>query len=120
MRLVLAVLAGAITAAFGAVVLGEYPLAGVTGLIAGLLFGLAVAEVALTAGGSALAGRETPAMVAVAAFTAAGLAWAGWISSGHLWSAVPKGLWLGAVVGAALGPWWLRGGVRRAARNSAP
>jgi hypothetical protein len=114
MRLVLGLLAGAATAAFGALILGEYQLAGFTGVIAGALFGLAVAEVVLTAAGPSIAPNLVPAMVAVALFTVCGLAWAGWISAGHVWRYVPNGAWLGAVTGAALAPWWLRGGIRRA------
>ncbi|MBA3654836.1 MAG: hypothetical protein H0W70_11675 [Actinobacteria bacterium] len=115
MRLALALLGGAVTAAFGAVILGEYQLAGFTGAIAGALFGLAVAEVVLSAGGPAVRARQTAPMIAAAVFTAAGLAWAGWISAGHLWGEVPPALWLGIVIGAPLSAWWLRGGARRGA-----
>ncbi|HZN13669.1 MAG TPA: hypothetical protein VFB78_05335 [Acidimicrobiales bacterium] len=119
MRPALALLAGAATAAFGAVVLGEYQLTGLTGVIAGALFGLAVAEIMLTVGGAGLARLLTPALVAVGLFSAAGLAWAAWISAGHDWSYVPNGGWMGLAIGAVAGPWWLRGGVRRAARTTA-
>lgn len=111
MRPVLAMVAGAATAAFGAVILGEYQLTGLTGVIAGALFGLAVAEVVLTVGGRSL--RGVAEQVAVAVFTAAGLAWTAWISAGHLWSDVPGGAWLGLVVGAVASPLWLRSGARR-------
>jgi hypothetical protein len=120
MRPVLALVVGAATAAFGAVILGEYQLAGITGLIAGALFGLAVAEVVLTVGGPGLLRIESVAMGAAAAFTAAGLVWAAWISAGHDWGYVPNGGWIGVVVGAALSPWWLRGGTRRIARAIEP
>ena len=119
MRPALALVAGAATAAFGAVVLGEYQLAGITGIIAGALFGLAVAEVVLTVGGPGLANILTIAMAAVAAFAAAGLVWSAWISAGHDWSYVPTGGWIGVAVGAAVGPVWLRSGVRRAAASAA-
>jgi hypothetical protein len=114
MRPALALVAGVATAAFGALILGEYQLTGFTGLIAGSLFGLAIAEVVLTVGGAHLAGTERVAMIVIAVATVAAVAWAGWISTGHLWRTVPKGLWTGAVVGAVLGPWWLRSGVSRA------
>jgi hypothetical protein len=119
MRPALAIVAGAVTAAFGALVLGEYQLAGLTGIIAGALFGLAVAEVVLTAGGASLAPRLTVAMVATAVFTIGGLIWASWISAGHDWDYVPNGLWIGVVAGAALGPWWLRSGAHRVAPRPA-
>jgi hypothetical protein len=113
MRPALALVAGAAAAAFGAVILGEYQLTGLTGVIAGALFGLAISELVLTAGSSEWRGRETLGMVGVAVFTVAGLVWACWISAGHLWRYVPKGAWTGVAVGAAVGPWWLRSGVAR-------
>ena len=39
MRLVLAVIAGAAVAAFGGLILGEYPFTGATPYVAGVLFG---------------------------------------------------------------------------------
>ena len=117
MRLVLALVTAAATAALGAVILGEYQLAGLTGIIAGALFGLAIAEVVLTVGGGpAVAARLNVAMVAAAVASAAGLVWAAWISAGHDFGYVPKGLWAGVVVAALVSPWWLRGGVRRGPR----
>jgi hypothetical protein len=113
MRPALAIVAGAVAAALGAVILGEYQLTGLTGVIAGALFGLAIAELVLTVAGSNWSGRENVGLVAVALLTAAGLVWACWISAGHLWRYVPKGAWTGVVVGAALGPWWLHSGVQR-------
>ena len=104
----------------GAVILGEYQLAGLTGVIAGALFGLAVAEIVLTISGHGLAGTLlTVSMVGVGVFAAGGLLWSAWISAGHDWGYVPNGGWIGVVVGAVLGPWWLMSGARRAARVSA-
>ena len=113
MRPVLALVAGAVAAALGAVILGEYPLTGVTGVIAGALFGLAIGEIVLSAGGVSWRSRQAIGMAGVAALSAAGLVWAAWISAGHLWRYVANGAWAGVVVGAALGPVWLRSGVRR-------
>jgi hypothetical protein len=117
MRPVLALVAGAAAAAVGAVILGEYPLTGLTGVIAGALFGLAVGEIVLSAAGDTWRNRETLGMVGVAVLTLAGVIWAAWISAGHLWRYVAKGAWAGAVVGAALGPVWLRSGVLRVAHR---
>ena len=117
MRPVLALVAGAAAAALGAVILGEYPLTGLTGVIAGALFGLAVGEIVLSAGGDSWRSREALGMAGVAVLTAIGVVWAGWISAGHLWRYVAKGAWVGAVAGAALGPVWLRSGVNRIAHR---
>ena len=120
MRLVLALLAAAATAALGAVIIGEYQLAGLTGVIAGALFGLAVAEVVLTVSGPAARNALPVALGAAAVFTVAGLVWAAWISAGHDWGFVPAGLWIGVVVGAAVSPWWVRSGVQRGAARETP
>jgi hypothetical protein len=115
MRFVLALLTAAATAAIGAVIIGEYQLTGLTGVVAGALFGLAIAEVILTVSGPD-AHRAVPvALVAAAVFTAVGLVWAAWISAGHDWDFVPNGLWIGVAAGAVVSPWWVRSGLRRSA-----
>lgn len=106
MRLPLAVVAGAAVAALGALILGEYEFKGTTPYVAGVLFGLVVAEVVVTVGrrgGAALAAT-------VGALAAGGLVWAAWISSGRDWHYVPNAAWiavgLGAVVGGARALRW--------------
>lgn len=97
MRLVLAVLAGAATAAFSALILGEYEFVGTTPYVAGLLFGLVVAEAMVT-----VARRGGVRLAAVAAaLAAAGLVWAAWISSGRDWEYVPGLAWVAVGLGAA-------------------
>jgi hypothetical protein len=113
MRLVLAVVAAAATAALGAVIIGEYQLAGITGVIAGTLFGLAIAEVVLTVSGPSARDLLAVALGSTAVITVAGLLWAAWISSGHDWGFVPTGLWIGLAAGAVVSVWWVRSGVRR-------
>lgn len=101
------------TAALGALVLGEYELAGATPLAAGVLFGLVVAEVGLSTAGRRR-GRG-PALAAPAAgASAAGMVWAAWISSGRDWSYVPGAVWVGAVLAAGAAILWIRGPTRRA------
>ncbi len=79
MRQVLAIVAGVLLAAAGAVVLGEYDLRGTTALVGFPLYGVAVSEVAV-----AVARQLTAAALgAVAAAVAVGLTWALWISFGH-------------------------------------
>ena len=110
-RQVLAIVAAASLAALGAVVLGEYPLQGLTVVIGFPLYGLAVTELAL-----AVARRlALPTAVAVAAAVALGLTWALWISFGHFRNgSQPPGLsWVmvGIAFIAALA--WGRSGRRR-------
>ncbi|HET7719373.1 MAG TPA: hypothetical protein VFK43_05350, partial [Acidimicrobiales bacterium] len=66
-------------AALAALILGEYELSALSGLVAGALVGLAVAE---TAGA---VGRPFPRALApvIAAVAAASMVWAGWITVRH-------------------------------------
>ena len=95
-RSVAGLLVAALAAVLGALILGEYQFEGLMPVIAGLLFGLAVAEIAVEIG------RRPTWGVALAcgAFTAVGLAWAGWISAGEGLGPVPGGAWLAAAIGA--------------------
>lgn len=110
MRRLLALVAGAATAAVGAVILGEYELTGLTPVVAGILFGVIVAEVVT------LAGRRHDAVTAgaCAAFAAAGMVWGAWLSSGEDWAYVPGGVWVGVALAAAAAFLWLRTPGRRA------
>lgn len=113
MRLALAVVAGAAVSAFSALILGEYEFTGSTPYVAGLLFGLLVAEAVL-----AVATRGTlPLAAATAALAGGGLVWAAWISAGRDWAYVPGVAWLSVAIGVVVG------GVRVAragVRSSAP
>lgn len=108
----LAIVAAALLAALGAVVLGEYPLQGLTVVIGFPLYGLAVTELAL-----AIGRRLAPITVlAVAVAVALGLTWALWISFGHFRNGSrPPGLsWIMVGVGALAALAWGRSGRRRA------
>jgi hypothetical protein len=91
-----AAVAGGAVAAVGALVLGEYDFEGAVVIVMGVLFGLAVVEVALW-----LADRPPPWLAAVVAVEAGGgLLWAGWISVHHRGVGVPGGAYVAALVGA--------------------
>ena len=90
-------MAGGAVAALGALVLGEYTFEGVVVVVMGVLFGLAVVEVALWL-------AERPATwlaVVVSAEAALGLLWAGWISVHHRGVGLPAGVYVAALLGAA-------------------
>lgn len=107
-----AVLVAAAVAALGAVILGEYELAGLRPLLAGLLFGVTVAEVVAT-----LARRADPYLLGAAALlTEAGLVWATWISTGRELGLATPTAWIGVVLGTVVAPLWLRTADRRGAR----
>jgi hypothetical protein len=116
MRQPLAVLIGAFVASLGAIVLGEYHLTGGVALVAGLLFGLAVAEVVVAVGRRL--GRVT--MAVTAAVSGLGFVWAVWIDSDHLRNPVPVSSWAGAAVACGSAELWLALAHRNAPRSGAP
>lgn len=87
--------AGAAVAALGALILGEYEFTGAMPFVAGVLFGLVVAEVVVSVG------RWTGVLPAVAAAvpTAVGLAWAAWIDSGEGLEPWPVLAWAAIALG---------------------
>jgi hypothetical protein len=110
-----AVVAALAVAALGAVILGEYELAGARPLLAGLLFGVTVAEVMATV---ARPSGDDPHLLAAAALVAeAGLVWATWISTGHELRSAAVTAWGGIVVGSLAAALWLRSAARRAPRT---
>lgn len=111
MRHLLAVAAGVAVAVVGALILGEYELRGPMAVIAGVLFGLAVAEAI-----AAVARDAAPRYSLVAAgLAAAGFVWAAWIAAGRVWGFVPGLRWVAAAVAAVAAALWLRSSGRREA-----
>jgi hypothetical protein len=103
--------AAAATAALGALVVGEYDLRGIGALLAGALFGLAVAEVLLAV---ARAEATSPVVaVAGAVLPALGLLWAGWISVHHRHQDIPTSYWFAAAAGAVAAVVRIRSAARR-------
>jgi len=114
-RTVLGVAAGAAVAGFGAVVLGEQPLEGITALVAGGLFGMAIAEATVTIaryGDGYLAG-------AAALLAEAGFVWALYIETGHDLADAPPEAWIAMALSAVAAALWLRTAARRV-RGSPP
>ena len=110
-RPVVAVLVALAVAAVGAVILGEYTLAGARPVLAGLLFGITVAEVIATLARSWAGEPELWASSALV--TEAGLVWATWISTGHDLQSAAATAWVGIGVGIVAAPLWLRSAGRR-------
>jgi hypothetical protein len=93
---------GGIVAVIGALIVGEYDFAGATPYVAGVLFGLVLAEAVLT-----VARGGTRALAAVAALECAGgVAWAAWISSGRGVAPFPASGVAGAAIGAVVAGGW--------------
>jgi hypothetical protein len=105
-----AVLVAAATSAFGALLLGEYDLGGATGVFAGALFGVAVAEAArLMAKGRV----PTAAAAVIAAIAGAGMVWATFISTNRFRSPIPTAAYVGIAASVMLAGAWLRSSGRR-------
>jgi hypothetical protein len=105
-----ALLAGLLVTALGAAILGEYQFNGLTGVVAGLIFGLFVAEVTVSVA------REGNAVFAAvcAAFTVGGLGWAVRASIGPR-GHVPALAWVAIAVGATAAAFRARSSGRPAA-----
>ena len=113
MRVIFGCVVAVLVGALGGLIMGEYQLRGAMALVAGLLFGLAVAEAAITAGKSSdwlLVG-----VTAAAAF--AGLTWAAWIEAGRDFGPVATMRWVGSLLALASAGWWVRSLGSRAVRS---
>jgi hypothetical protein len=77
-RRIAGLVVGALVAAAGAVILGEYDLEGTTAVIGFPLYAVAITEVA-----TAVGGRLRAELAVVAVLVALGLTWALWISFNH-------------------------------------
>jgi len=110
-RQVVAVLAGALLAVVGAVVLGEYDLRGLTVLVGFPLYGVAVAELTVAIGRR----LGLAALAAVVVVVVAGLAWALWISFSHFRNGLepPALSWVMVAAAAAAAVTWARSGRHR-------
>lgn len=104
MRVILGCLAAVTVGFVGGVILGEYRLTGVMALLAGLLFGLALAEAAITAGRSS--GWVLVGVTAASSF--AGFTWAAWIEVGRDFGPIEPVRWIGAVIALVASGWWVR------------
>lgn len=117
MRQLLAGVVAVAGSALGALILGEYDMAGATPFVSGVLFGLVVAELVLTIA------KPRPARSTAAAAVAApglGMVWAVWISAGRSWHYVPGGAWAGVALAPVAAAFWLRTGRRRPPPNTEP
>jgi hypothetical protein len=88
----------------GGLILGEYELRGTMAIAAGILFGLAIAEVAITVGKS-----SDWVLVVVAALSAfVGHTWAASIDAGDSLGRIAGMRWAGSVLALVSAGWWVR------------
>lgn len=113
MRVIFGCVVAVLASALFGLIMGEYELLGFMALLAGVLFGLAVAEAAITVGKSnewILVG-----VTAVSAFL--GLTWAAYIDAGESLGRVAGLRWLGSLLALASAGWWVRALGSRAIRS---
>lgn len=113
MRVVIGAIAAIFVGLLGGLIMGEYQLLGVMALVAGVLFGLAIAEVAITAGKSSGWGLVTVA--ALSAF--GGHTWAAYIEAGDSLSRVAGLRWVGSLLALVSAAWWVRSLGSRSVHN---
>ena len=115
-REVVSLIAGEAVAAIGALILGEYEFAGATPFIAGVLFGLAVAEMMIT-----VAKAATVRMAAWAAVMGGGgILVAAWISSGRGIAPMPGMGFVAAALAALVAAGWIVAPSRRRGPTRTP
>ncbi len=104
MRVIFGCVAAVVVAALGGLIMGEHPLHGVTAVIAGVLFGLFVAEAAITAGRS-----SDWLLVGVTALAAAlGMTWAAYIEAGDRVGWIAGMRWVASGIALVSAGWWVR------------
>ncbi len=87
---------GALVAALGALILGEYEFTGTLPYIAGPLFGLAVGETVVAVGQA-----RTMVVAGIASLLSlGGITWAGWIDSSEGVEPLHTGVWVAAALAA--------------------
>ena len=104
MRVVSGCLAALFTALLGGLIMGEYELLGAMALLAGVLFGLAVAEVAIAVGKSS----DWPLVGVAAVSSFVGITWAAYIDAGDELGRIAGMRWLGSLLAFAAAGWWVR------------
>ncbi|MBA2607519.1 MAG: hypothetical protein H0U92_01105 [Actinobacteria bacterium] len=104
MRVVIGALAAIFVALLGGLIIGEYQLLGAWALVAGVLFGLVVAEGTITVGKSS--DWFVVIVAAVAAF--GGYTWSAYIEAGDSFGRIAGLRWVGALLALVSAGWWVR------------
>lgn len=112
-RVIFGCVCAVLVAALGGLIMGEYQLLGVMAIVAGVLFGLAVAEVAITVGKSS----GWPLVIVSGLAAGLGLTWAASIDAGDSLSRIAGMRWLGSLVALISASWWVRTLGSRAVRS---
>jgi|SRR5690349_24619397 hypothetical protein len=113
MRVILGCVVAVLAAALFGLIMGEYELLGFMALLAGVLFGLAVAEATIT-----IAKSNDWVLVAVTGASAfLGLTWAAYIDAGDSLGRIAGMRWLGSLLALLSAGYWVRALGSRAIRS---
>ncbi len=104
MRVVIGAVAAVLVGLLGGLIVGEYQLLGAWALIAGVLFGLVVAEATITVGKSS----DWFIVTVAAAAAFGGYAWSAYIEAGDSFGRIGALRWMGALLALASAGWWVR------------
>ena len=113
MRVIFGAIAAVLLAALGGLIMGEYRLVGLMAVLAGVLFGLAVAELAITVGRSS----DWPLVTVTAVAALLGFTWSSWIEAGRAFGPISAVRWLGSLLAFASAGFWVRSLGSRAVRS---
>lgn len=98
---------------FAGVIMGEYELRGSTAIIAGLIFGLAMAELAITVGKSS----DWALVVAAAAAAFIANTFSAYIDAGDSLGRIASMRWIGSLIAVVSAGYWVRTFGSRAIHN---
>jgi hypothetical protein len=113
MRVIFGCIVAVFAAALFGLIMGEYELRGAMALIGGVLFGLAVAEAAITVGKSS--DWTIVGVTAAAAFL--GLTWSADIDAGDSLGRIAGMRWVGSLLALLSAAYWVRALGSRAIRS---
>jgi hypothetical protein len=113
MRVIFGCVVAVLAAALFGLIMGEYELLGFMALLAGVLFGLAVAEATITVGKS----NDWPLVGVTAGAAFLGLTWAAYIDAGDSLGRIAGMRWLGSLLALLSAGYWVRALGARAIRS---
>ncbi len=113
MRVLFGSVVAVLVAVVGGLIMGEYELRGFMAIVAGVLFGLAVAEAAITVGKSS----DWVLVGVTGAAAALGLTWAAYIDAGDSLGRVSGLRFVASLIALVSAGWWVRSLGSRAIRS---
>lgn len=113
MRVVTGAIAAVFAGLLAGVIMGEYELRGAMAIVAGVIFGLAIAETAITIGKSS----DWPLVGIAAASAFGGYTLSAYIDTGSSFGRIAGLRWAGAILALVSAGYWVRSLGSRAVHN---